>query len=82
MQSAVLRASDFRDTTWVNIYYIFSAGFGSAVAIDGGTIVVGAPRANYGTYPNVTSYELVSSGAVACVWVIMGHPLALLAQIC
>ncbi len=67
MQSAVLRASDFRDATWVNIYYFFSARFGSAVALDGGTLVVGAPRANYGTYPAVTSFELVRCGQVSGV---------------
>ena len=71
-QTAVLRASDYRDFTWLAHKYVFHADFGRTVAIDGTTLLIGAPRALYGVYPNITDYTLVRIGVDGCEGVLPG----------
>jgi hypothetical protein len=48
--STRLQASDYREYTWLHVTHMFRTRFGSAVALDGRTLTVGAPRGNYGNY--------------------------------
>lgn len=47
VQSAMIRASHWRDMLWLQHYHMFRQSFGAALAISGTTLVIGAPTGNY-----------------------------------
>lgn len=61
-QTLRLASVDYRSGTWLGHLYEFPAQYGAAVALYQGTLVVGSPTANYGTYPVPDRYDEVRSG--------------------
>ena len=55
-QAARLRASDYRQVSWLTASKQFRQHYGASVSLSRNTLVVGSPRANFGNYSGPRTY--------------------------